>query len=73
MSSVLGGFISGSLIGVVVAVLVLIMVSTWRGAERFDTALEKDYQRMRVMIFGEQPPFGWILERLSALEKELSK
>ncbi|PYU83116.1 MAG: hypothetical protein DMG51_12760 [Acidobacteria bacterium] len=73
MSSVLGGFISGSLNGVV-AVLVLIMVATWRGAERFDTALEKDYKKMRVMIFGEQPPFGWILERLSARSKtELNK
>jgi len=71
MSSVLGGFISGSLNGVVVAVLVLIMVATWRGAERFDAALEKDYKKMRVMIFGEQPPFGWILERLSALENRI--
>jgi hypothetical protein len=36
-------------------------------------ALEQDYKKMGVMIFGEQPPFGWILERLSALEKELNK
>lgn len=36
-------------------------------------ALEQDYKKMGVMIFGEQPPFGWILERLGALEKELNK
>jgi len=36
-------------------------------------ALEQDYKKMGVMVFGAQPPFGWILERLSALEKELNK
>ncbi len=36
-------------------------------------ALEQDYKKMGVMIFGEQPPFGWILDRLGALEKDINK
>jgi hypothetical protein len=35
-------------------------------------ALEQDYKKMGVMIFGEQPAFGWVLERLAALEKEIN-
>jgi hypothetical protein len=29
--------------------------------------------KMGVMIFGKQPPFGWILDRLGGLEKEITK
>ena len=36
-------------------------------------ALEQDYKKMAVMIFGEAPPFGWILDRLGTLEKEINK
>ncbi|HTN69874.1 MAG TPA: nucleotidyl transferase AbiEii/AbiGii toxin family protein [Methylomirabilota bacterium] len=36
-------------------------------------ALEQDYKKMGVMIFGEQPPFGWVLDQLGALEKEINK
>lgn len=36
-------------------------------------ALEQDYKKMGVMIFGEQPPFGWVLDRLDVLEKEINK
>jgi hypothetical protein len=35
--------------------------------------LEQDYKKMGVMIFGEPPPFGWILDRLAALEKDINK
>lgn len=35
-------------------------------------ALEQDYRRMGVMIFGEQPPFGWVLERLAVLERRIN-
>jgi len=34
--------------------------------------LEKDYRSMAVMIFGEIPAFGLILDTLSALEKEIN-
>ena len=34
--------------------------------------LEKDYRTMAVMIFGEIPAFGLILDTLSALEKEIN-
>jgi hypothetical protein len=37
------------------------------------TALEQDYKKMGVMIFGEQPPFAWVLDRLGVLEKEINK
>jgi hypothetical protein len=36
-------------------------------------ALEQDYRKMGVMIFGEQPPFDWVLSRLGELEKEINK
>jgi hypothetical protein len=36
-------------------------------------ALEQDYKKMGVMIFGEQPPFGWVLDRLGEIEKETNK
>jgi hypothetical protein len=36
-------------------------------------ALEQDYKKMGVMIFGEQPPFAWVLDRLGVLEKEINK
>lgn len=36
-------------------------------------ALEQDYKKMRVMIFGEQPSFGWVLDRLGRLEKEVNR
>ena len=36
-------------------------------------ALEQDYKKMAVMIFGEPPSFGWILDRLANLEKEINK
>ena len=35
--------------------------------------LEQDYKKMEEMIFGEAPPFGWILDRLATLEKEINK
>jgi hypothetical protein len=35
-------------------------------------ALEEDYSKMGVIIFGKQPPFGWILERLTTLERDLN-
>jgi len=35
-------------------------------------ALEQDYKKMGVMIFGEQPPFSWILDRLGVLEKDVN-
>ena len=35
-------------------------------------ALEQDYKKMGVMIFGEQPPFSWVLDRLKGLENEVS-
>jgi hypothetical protein len=35
--------------------------------------LEKDYDGMRVMIFGEVPPFGRILETLARLEDEINR
>ena len=37
------------------------------------TALEQDYKKMGVMIFGEQPPFSWVLNRLGTLQKEINK
>jgi hypothetical protein len=36
-------------------------------------ALEQDYKKMGVMIFGEQPGFGWVLDRLGVIEKEINK
>jgi hypothetical protein len=42
-------------------------------AEKRRAALEQDYKKMAVMIFGEPPPFKWILERLGTLEKETNK
>jgi hypothetical protein len=33
--------------------------------------LEKDYDAMRVMIFGEVPPFARIMETLAGLEEEI--
>jgi len=33
-------------------------------------ALERDYRSMGVMIFGEPPPFGTIMETLAALEQD---
>jgi hypothetical protein len=35
-------------------------------------ALEEDYKKMGVMILGKQPPFGWILERLTTLERDMN-
>jgi hypothetical protein len=35
-------------------------------------ALERDYRNMGVMIFGEPPPFGTIMETLAALEQEIN-
>ena len=34
--------------------------------------LEKDYDGMRVMIFGEVPPFASIIETVAQLENELN-
>jgi hypothetical protein len=36
-------------------------------------ALERDYRNMSVMIFGQPPPFGEIMEALAALEQELNQ
>lgn len=36
------------------------------------TVLEQDYKKMSVMIFAEQPAFGWVLDRLAALEKDIN-
>ena len=36
-------------------------------------ALEQDYRNMGVMIFGEPPKFGTIMETLTALEQEINK
>ena len=36
-------------------------------------ALEADYKKMAVMIFGEPPAFDKIMETLNALEKEINK
>lgn len=36
-------------------------------------ALEQDYKSMGVMIFGEQPSFGWVLDRLGEFESEINK
>ncbi|MGC2720398.1 MAG: nucleotidyl transferase AbiEii/AbiGii toxin family protein [Candidatus Acidiferrales bacterium] len=36
-------------------------------------ALEQDYKKMGVMIFGQQPSFKWVLDRLAVLEKEANK
>jgi hypothetical protein len=33
---------------------------------------EKDYDAMRVMIFGEVPQFGRIIETLEGLEEEIN-
>jgi hypothetical protein len=35
-------------------------------------ALEEDYKKMGVMIFDKQPPLGWVLERLNALERDIN-
>jgi hypothetical protein len=35
-------------------------------------ALEEDYKKMGVMILDKQPPFGWVLERLNALERDIN-
>lgn len=42
-------------------------------AERRRAALERDYRSMGVMIFGEPPPFGTIMETLTVLEQEINK
>ena len=36
-------------------------------------ALERDYRSMSVMIFGQPPPFGEIMEVLAALEQEINQ
>ena len=36
-------------------------------------ALERDYRSMSVMIFGNPPPFGKIIEVLTALEQEINQ
>jgi len=36
-------------------------------------ALEQDHKKMAVMIFGDPPSFGWILDRLAKLENEINK
>ena len=36
-------------------------------------ALERDYRNMGVMIFGEPPAFGGIIETLAALERDINK
>jgi hypothetical protein len=36
-------------------------------------ALERDFGNMAVMIFGEPPEFGWIMETLAALEQEINR
>lgn len=36
-------------------------------------ALEQDYRKMGVMIFGEQPSFKSVMDRLSMLEKEINE
>lgn len=41
--------------------------------ETYRTDLEKDYDGMRVMIFGEVPPFGRIFETLARLEDEINR
>jgi hypothetical protein len=35
--------------------------------------LEKDYDGMRVMIFGEVPPFDRIIETVARLEEEINR
>jgi len=35
--------------------------------------LERDYRSMSVMIFGQPPPFGEIIEVLAALEQEINQ
>ena len=35
-------------------------------------SLERDYRDMGVMIFGEPPPFGTVMETLAVLEKDLN-
>jgi Nucleotidyl transferase AbiEii toxin, Type IV TA system len=41
--------------------------------DRRVAALEQDYKKMGVMIFGKQPPFEWVLNGLGALENEINK
>jgi hypothetical protein len=36
-------------------------------------ALEQDYKKMGAMIFGDQPPFKSVLDRLGVLEEEMNK
>ena len=36
-------------------------------------ALERDYRSMSVMIFGQPPPFGKIIEVLATLEQEINQ
>jgi hypothetical protein len=36
-------------------------------------ALERDYRSMSVMIFGQPPPFGEIMEVLAALEQDINQ
>jgi hypothetical protein len=43
-----------------------------RPAEPHRRDLEKDYDGMRVMIFGEVPPFARIIETLAGLEEEIN-
>jgi len=35
-------------------------------------AIEKDYRAMQGMILGESPPFGWVLDQLAEIEKEVN-
>jgi len=36
-------------------------------------AFERDYRSMSVMIFGQPPPFGEIMEVLTSLEQEINQ
>jgi hypothetical protein len=42
-------------------------------AENRVASLERDYRDMAVMIFGEPPAFGGIMETLTALEQEINR
>jgi hypothetical protein len=36
-------------------------------------ALARDYRNMEVMIFGEAPPFGWVIKTLAGLEQDINR